>query len=61
VFVLHGTSDDVIGIGHGKALFAAAPEPKRFMWVEGAGHCQVPEVAGASYWRAMEEFVASLP
>lgn len=61
VFVLHGTADDVIGIKHGKALFAAAPDPKRFLWVEGAGHCQVPEVAGASYWRAMAEFAASLP
>jgi len=61
VFVLHGTTDDVIGIAHGKALFAAAPEPKRFMWVDGAGHCQVPEVAGASYWRALGEFAASLP
>lgn len=61
VFVLHGTTDDVIGIEHGKALFAAAPQPKRFLWVDGAGHCQVPEVAGESYWRAMAEFAASLP
>ena len=36
VLVIHGTSDSVIPFSHGQQLFAAANEPKRFLWVEGA-------------------------
>ena len=38
---LHGTRDTVIPIAHGKALFAAAPEPKRMIVLEGFGHNDV--------------------
>ena len=61
VFVMHGTADTVIAFDHGEALFAAAPEPKRALWVENAGHCQVPSKAGDRYWRELREFAASLP
>jgi fermentation-respiration switch protein FrsA (DUF1100 family) len=61
VLVMHGTADSVIGIEHGRALFAAAPEPKRSFWVEGAGHCAVPIVAGPRYWQELREFENSLP
>ncbi len=61
VLILHGTADTVIPFSHGEALFAAAPEPKRMLWVEKAGHCQVPSVAGDRYWSTLGEFAASLP
>ena len=35
---IHGTDDDTIPLSHGKALFAAAQEPKAHLWVDGAGH-----------------------
>ena len=60
VLVMHGTIDGVIGIEHGRALFAAASEPKRALWVEGAGHCQVDSVAGPLYWRTLLDFAAGL-
>ena len=60
VLVMHGTRDGVIDIAHGRALFAAAPEPKRSLWVEGAGHCQVDSVAGPLYWQTLTDFAAGL-
>jgi hypothetical protein len=38
VFVLHGNDDGVIPLRHGKALFAAAREPKQWLEVEGGNH-----------------------
>lgn len=60
VFVIHGTGDRMIDIGHGRKLFAAAPEPKRSYWVEGADHNHLLSVAGDRYWQELREFYASL-
>lgn len=38
LIVVHGTKDAVIPYAQGKALYDAAPEPKSFITVEGAGH-----------------------
>ncbi|MEQ8958398.1 MAG: alpha/beta hydrolase, partial [Coleofasciculus sp. C2-GNP5-27] len=51
-----GTADETIPLSHGKRLFAAAPEPKRSLWVEGAGHNDVFWVAGEQYGEALQEF-----
>lgn len=56
VLVMHGKADDVIPLWHGEALFNAANLPKRYLWVEGAGHNDLVELAGKSYHEAMEEF-----
>lgn len=61
VLVIHGFSDGVIAWEHGRDLFAAAPEPKRCLWVPEGHHNNLPEVAGERYWRAIAEFAASLP
>ncbi len=61
VLVMHGTEDEVVRFWHGQALFAAAPEPKRSLWVEGAGHNDVMWVAGDRYSAALQEFVELLP
>lgn len=58
VLVMHGERDEVIAFAHGKALFAAAGEPKRNLWVAGAGHNNLIEVAGQRYWAALREFSA---
>lgn len=60
VLVLHGTADDMIPFWHGQQLFAAANEPKRFLWVKAAGHNDVMEVAGDQYAQALREFVQLL-
>lgn len=61
VFVIHGTDDRTVEVDHGRKLFAAAPEPKRSYWVEGASHNRVLSIAGERYWREWHEFLASLP
>lgn len=56
VLVMHGEQDEVIPFRHGKALFAAASEPKRSLWVAGARHNDFVSVAGRKYWDALREF-----
>jgi fermentation-respiration switch protein FrsA (DUF1100 family) len=57
VLVLHGTRDRIIPVAMGRALFAAAPEPKQLWIAEDAGHVDLVE-AGAV--EAAGEFVANL-
>ncbi len=38
VLVLHGEDDAIVPVEHGRALFDAAPEPKRLRVVPGVGH-----------------------
>lgn len=61
VLVIHGTADRVIPFAVGRRLFRLAQEPKQALWVEGAGHNDLVEVAGERYWQALERFAASLP
>jgi abhydrolase domain-containing protein 17 len=46
VLVMHGDGDNVVPFQHGKALFAAAAEPKLSLWVPGAGHNDLNDIAG---------------
>lgn len=56
VLVMQGEKDEVIPLSHGLALFAAAPEPKRSLFVPNAGHCDLRPAAGEAYWRVLGEF-----
>ena len=47
--------DEIIGPSHARALFAAAREPKRLVWIEDAGHNDLVAVAGEEYGRALRE------
>lgn len=60
VLVMHGEDDRVIGVSHGRKLYSAAPEPKRAVWVEGAGHNDLAVVAGRRYVEALRSFASSL-
>lgn len=53
ILIIHGTRDEVVPFEMGERLFVAAPEPKRFLRVEGAGHNDVLAVAGEKYLEAM--------
>lgn len=59
VLVIHGTADEVIPRSHGEKLLAAAGGPARSLWVPGAGHNNLIEVAGETYWKALREFSAA--
>jgi fermentation-respiration switch protein FrsA (DUF1100 family) len=60
VLVMHGIDDEIIPVWHGRALFERAHDPKLALWVEHAGHSDVPLVAGARYAESLQEFVALL-
>ncbi|QIZ71116.1 alpha/beta hydrolase [Oxynema aestuarii] len=56
VLVIHGREDTVIPFAHGRRLWEAAPEPKLFLAVDGAGHNDVIEVAGDRIAEAWQQF-----
>jgi fermentation-respiration switch protein FrsA (DUF1100 family) len=49
LLVIHGDRDDIVPVGHGRALFEAAPQPKRLEIVRGAGHNDLLDAMGAAY------------
>ncbi len=57
LLVIHGTEDMVVPWSHGKRLFSEAPEPKRALWVEGAGHNNVVQIGADRYSEALVQFV----
>lgn len=59
--VFHGTADEVIAFTHGENLYAALPEPKRHVWVDGAGHNNIFQRAGGQILREIRAFAAGLP
>ena len=58
VMVLHGDSDEVVPFEMGREVFEAAPEPKRFYRIRGAGHNDTYAVGGAPYLDALGSFLA---
>ena len=56
ILVIHGRRDRTIPFSHGQALFAAAREPKRNLWVDTAYHDDVLESAGEAYWQALADW-----
>lgn len=56
VLVMHGKNDRIIPFSHGQRLYAAANEPKRYLWVNGADHNDFIDVAGEQYTKALREF-----
>ncbi len=60
VLIVHGTRDEVVPFAMGQKLFAAAPEPKRFFPIEGAGHNNVLEAGGEHYLGCLKEFIDSI-
>ena len=55
VLVTHGTRDSIVPIEMGERLYAAAPAPKRFIRVEGAGHHNLSGTAFDQYRAALHE------
>jgi len=54
---IHSPADEVVPYSLGRRLYEAAPEPKRFHEVPGAGHNETYLVGGAAYFAAIREFV----
>jgi fermentation-respiration switch protein FrsA (DUF1100 family) len=50
VWVTHGDRDVIIPVRMGREVFEAAAHKGRLLIVKGAGHNDVPDVAGEAYW-----------
>jgi uncharacterized protein len=60
VLFLHSPEDEIIPFVHGRRLYAAANEPRRFVPVRG-GHMDAFEVDSGTYFGAITDLVRSLP
>lgn len=61
LLVLQGDRDEVVPFAQGRRLYEAAPGPKHFFAIPGAGHNDTYLVGGEAYWRAIADFLAGLP
>ena len=58
ILVIHGTGDRVVPLDHGQRLFAALPQPKTLLIIEGAGHGDLWDFPGTE--AGARRFLASL-
>ncbi|MGV8041167.1 MAG: alpha/beta hydrolase [Thermoanaerobaculaceae bacterium] len=59
LLVVHSRADEIAPFAHGKRLFAAAREPKRFFTVELAGHNDTFDAGGEALLAALAELARS--
>ena len=59
LLVLHGEDDMIVPVEHGRALYDAAPEPKRLSIVPGAGHNDIVSLAGPQLAGEIASWAAS--
>ncbi len=57
LLLMHGTRDWTVPSRMTHELFAAAPEPKTLVMIEGGGHLDNSAVGGQSYLEALREFI----
>ena len=55
VSVVHGRRDRIVPIRMGIEVYDAAKRKGKLLLVEGAGHSDVPDIAGEDYWRWVDE------
>jgi pimeloyl-ACP methyl ester carboxylesterase len=53
----HGDRDEIVDFELGGRLYRAAPEPKEFQPIPGAGHNDTVEVGGRSYFERIRRFL----
>jgi fermentation-respiration switch protein FrsA (DUF1100 family) len=57
VLFVHGTSDRFVPAEMSERLYAAAPEPKRLLLVDGGNHSNAPAMAFEKYQAAVRDFL----
>ena len=57
VLAIHGEQDDIIPIELGRKVYDAAPEPKSWYPVPGAGHNDCPFIGGKEYLARVNSFI----
>lgn len=57
VLLIHGTEDQIVPFWHAQENWKVLHGEKQKLWVQGAGHLNVPEVAGSLYWETVTSFI----
>ena len=57
VLIIHGTLDETVPFTHAKQNWAVLTGVKQKLWVEGAGHNNLREIAGQTYWDTVLPFI----
>jgi fermentation-respiration switch protein FrsA (DUF1100 family) len=60
LLAIHGQKDELIPLTDGRKLFEAAPEPKTWVPLAGAGHNDTYLVGGEAYFQWLATFAAGL-
>jgi uncharacterized protein len=60
LLVLHGERDDIVPVSQGRALFEAAPDPKRIRTFPGLGHNDLIDRAGAEFAEEIASWAGEL-
>jgi fermentation-respiration switch protein FrsA (DUF1100 family) len=60
LLVLHGDRDDIVPLAQGRAVFEAAPGPKRMHVFPGLGHNDLVPLARADFARVIAAWVRGL-
>lgn len=55
LLIFHGDRDEVVPFSHGRRIFEAAAEPKRFYTITGASHNDTYLAGGDAYFAALRE------
>jgi fermentation-respiration switch protein FrsA (DUF1100 family) len=58
LLVLHGDRDEIVPLSQGRALFEAAPGPKRMHVFPGLGHNDLVPLAGAEFARVIASWLS---
>lgn len=60
LLAIHGERDELIPFADGRALFDAAPQPKDWFPIPGAGHNDTYRIGGQAYFQWLAAFAAKL-
>ena len=60
ILFFHGDNDRIVPIRLGRELYEAAPNPKEFVVLSGAGHNDTYFIGGKSYFDKIEDFFSRL-
>lgn len=60
ILFFHGDQDRIVPIQLGRKLYEAAPQPKEFVVIPGAGHNDTYLVMGGDYFTKLKDFLANL-
>lgn len=61
ILIIHSAADEIIPVEQGRQLFAAAPEPKQFLYPDAPGHNDVLDLSDTALGDGLAAFLNALP